>query len=96
MVWFNDFLDLIYKLWVLIFVPIIVGVGKFVQRYLSLVKRVEDLETKLDSKIQEDRTDRELDREERKKTSDTITKIYDTLMQVKEDTAVNKAKIEKK
>lgn len=96
MVWFNDFLDLVYKLWVLIFVPIIVGVGKFVQRYLSLVKRVEDLETKLDSKIQEDRTDRELDREERKKTSDTITKIYDTLMQVKEDTAVNKARIEKK
>lgn len=96
MVWFNDFLDLVYKLWVLIFVPIIVGVGKFVQRYLSLVKRVEDLETKLDSKIQEDRTDRELDREESKKTSDTITKIYDTLMQVKEDTAVNKAKIEKK
>jgi hypothetical protein len=96
MVWFNDALDLVYKLWVLIFVPIIVGVGKFVQRYLSLVKRVEDLETKLDSKIQEDRTDRELDREERKKTSDTITKIYDTLMQVKEDTAVNKAKIEKK
>jgi hypothetical protein len=96
MVWFNDALDLVYKLWVLIFVPIIVGVGKFVQRYLSLVKRVEDLETKLDSKIQEDRTDRELDREERKKTSDTITKIYDTLMQVKEDTAVNKARIEKK
>lgn len=96
MVWFNDALDLIYKLWVLIFVPVIAGVVRFVQRYLSLVKRVEDLETKLDSKIQEDRTDRELDREERKKTSETITKIYDTLMQVKEDTAVNKAKIEKK
>lgn len=96
MAWWNDLLELIYKLWVLIFVPIIAGFVRFTQRYLSLVKRVEDLESKLDSKIEEDRADRELDREERKKTSDTITKIYDTLMQVKEDTAVNKAKIEHK
>ncbi len=92
---YADLSDLVYKLWVLVFVPVGVAIVKTIQRYISLVKRVEDLEAKLDQKIQDDKTDREVDREERKKTNETITKIYDMLMQVKEDTAVNKAKIGK-
>ncbi len=92
MQYWTEFMELILKWWVAILIPIAGWLNKKRKDYQGLVDRVTLLETKLDgvaSQLDEDRV-------ERKHTSDKIDKIYDVVMQVKEDTAVNAAKIDNK
>lgn len=92
MAFWNEFYEIFLKYWITVFIPIAAWLNKKRVETIQLTMRVEALESKLDDmsdQLNEDRV-------ERKTTSDKIDKIYDVVMQVKEDTAVNKAKIEAK
>ncbi|CAH9014950.1 putative TMhelix containing protein [Vibrio phage 424E50-1] len=82
------------KWWVAIVVPVGMWVNKKRKEYLQLVDRVKDLEEKfdrLDNKF-DDRFDQMIDKMD--KSNEQINDLHKMLYQVKEDTAVNKAKLE--
>lgn len=88
-----DLADLFLKWWVAIFVPIGMWINKKRREYLQLVDRVEDLERKVDH-MDEKFDDRFAEVLSKMDTSNRqINDIHKVLYQVKEDTAVNKAKL---
>ena len=92
----DTFLDWCLKLWVVVFIPIVGWLEKKRREFASLSQKVGNLEKEvkhINIKIDEDREERARktyeEREHREKASDKMDKIYETLMEVRKDTAVN-------
>lgn len=100
---YDFWIDIGSKVWVLIFVPIIGWLEKKRREFSSLAQKVENLEVEvkhINDQISQDRDEREVRRKEdieyRENTSQKMDKIYDTLMEVRRDTAVNATKLEER
>ena len=90
---YADLSDIVLRWWFAIVVPIGMWINKKRKEYLQLVDRVKDLEDKvdrLDHKF-DNRFDQMIDKMD--KANEQIDDLHKMLYQVKEDTAVNKAKL---